>query len=103
MDYHLKHIDVRKLDTEGSELMVLHGAEQVLREGRITFVYVEYLHLLQQPGVTGGGLAPIAEYLKRFGYTYLTSYTDYISEQELLMVANALFARKPVNEGQAAH
>jgi FkbM family methyltransferase len=102
-DYSVEHIDVLKLDTEGSELMALHGAEQMLRAGRIVFVYVEYLSLFQESGVTGGGLAPIAEYLERFGYTYLTSYTDYISEQELLMVANALFARKPVTEVQSEH
>jgi len=87
-------IDVLKIDTEGSELMVLNGAKRMLSEGRIVFVYVEYFDLFQRPGVTGGGLVPIAEYLAPFGYSYVSSYTDYISEKELFMVANALFAKR---------
>ena len=48
---------------------------RILREGRVTFVYLEYLSVVQPRGVTGGGLAPIAEFLDFFGYHYLCSYT----------------------------
>jgi len=50
--------------------------------------------LLPQDGITGGALMPIAEYLAGFGYTYLTSYTDFISDSDLVWVGNALFAKK---------
>jgi FkbM family methyltransferase len=94
-DANVEHIDLLKIDTEGSEMLVLEGAQRMLLEGRIRFVYLEFMHMVQQPGVTGGSLLPIAELLNRCGYVYLASYTDYISHSDLISVHNALFVRSP--------
>jgi FkbM family methyltransferase len=91
----IKRIDVLKIDTEGSELLVLKGAEQMLRAGRVTFILTEYNELLPKSGTTGGSLLPIAEYLSSFGYAYITSYTDRVMEKDMFVSANALFANRP--------
>lgn len=64
-------IDLLKVDTEGSELLVLRGAEKMLSQGRVRFVYIEFSTLLPQIGIAGGALVPIAEYLTQFGFEYL--------------------------------
>jgi FkbM family methyltransferase len=42
-EYNIEQIDVLKIDTEGSELMVLEGAQRMLLEGRIKFIYLEFM------------------------------------------------------------
>jgi FkbM family methyltransferase len=86
-------IDVLKLDTEGSELIVLKGAAGMLGQGKIRFVYTEYNDVLPELGTTGGSLAAIAEELARFGYVLVATYTDRVMEDELFVSSNALFAR----------
>lgn len=39
--HRLDHIDLLKIDTQGSEISVLEGASGMLREGNITFAFVE--------------------------------------------------------------
>lgn len=38
----IDHIDLLKVDTEGSELSVLKGAEQTIREGKISLIQFEF-------------------------------------------------------------
>jgi FkbM family methyltransferase len=95
-DAGIDRIDLLKVDTEGFDLFVLKGAEAMLREGRIRFVYVEFNDLFEIPGATGGALLPMAEYLRGFGYAYLVTYTDFALYQRRVAVnANALFALPP--------
>lgn len=92
----IKRIDLLKIDTEGSELQVLKGAENLLRAGSVRFVFVEFNTFIPKVGNTGGALLPIAEYLRKFGYEYMVTYTDYVQQDRQLWVnANALFARPP--------
>lgn len=37
----IDQIDVLKVDTEGHDLAVLRGAERMLTEGRVRFIYIE--------------------------------------------------------------
>jgi len=99
-DFCLEHgigsIDVLKLDTEGSELSVLKGAERMLASGRSGYVYTEFNDLHPRRGVTGGALIPIADLLARFGFRYVATYTDFVlPDGEMHVCANALFASPP--------
>lgn len=92
----VERIDLLKVDTEGFDLVVLQGAERMLREGKVRFVYVEFNDLFTKDGATGGALVPIAEYLARFGFAYLCTYTDFVLyEGKVSVCANALFAVPP--------
>lgn len=90
----IDRIDLLKIDTEGSELVVLKGAERTLAQGAVQFVYVEFNDLEPAPDTTGGALVPIADFLARFGFRYVATYTDSVLHgDDLFVCANALFAR----------
>lgn len=92
----VRKIDVLKMDVEGGELAVLRGGAEMLRQGRVRFVYLEFNDLYETSDATGGALFPIAEYLAEFGFKYITTYTDFILPADGLFVCNnALFALKP--------
>jgi FkbM family methyltransferase len=92
-EHRIDSIDVLKLDTEGSELAVLKGAERMLASGRCSYVYTEFSELQPQPSVTGGALIPISDLLARFGLRYVATYTDFVLPNDGIHVcANALFA-----------
>lgn len=93
-DNSVQRIDVLKMDTEGSEMLVLEGAREMLETGRVGMVFTEYNDLLPQDGTTGGSLLPIAQFLRSLGYGYLCSYTDRIDEAHMFPSANALFAHR---------
>jgi FkbM family methyltransferase len=94
--HNIARIDILKIDTEGSEMIVLLGAEAMLKSASVRFVYFEFNTLLPETGTTGGALLPIAEFLKGFGYEYLVTYTDYVlKDRQVAVCANALFARPP--------
>ena len=96
LEHGIDNVDVLKLDTEGSELAVLKGAERMLASGRCSYVYTEFNELQPRPGVTGGALIPISDLLARFGLRYVTTYTDFILPNGGMHVcANALFALPP--------
>src|SRR5262249_7971596 len=89
-------IDLLKIDVEGCELQVLNGAEKMLDKGRVAFVYAEFNDLQPKADATGGALLPLAEYLGRFGYRYIATYTDFVAlDAGLFVVANVLFALPP--------
>ena len=101
-EHGVDRIDVLKLDIEGAELSALKGAEKMLRKDRVRFVYFEYTSAAPIEGITGGALTPIAEYLASFGFALIATYTDYVKPEEMYVVANALFARKPASAAPAA-
>jgi FkbM family methyltransferase len=92
----INRIDVLKIDTEGYDLAVLQGAEEMLANGAIRFVYVEFNDLQAKMGTTGGALCPMDEFLRRFGFRFIASYNEhFVAEGEFFAVSNALFAAPP--------
>lgn len=91
----ISRVDLLKVDTEGSELPVLCGAREMLSSGRIRFVYCEFNELLPIPGVEGGALVPLAEFLTPLGFKFLATYCDRIEvEGAHFLVSNALFVKR---------
>ena len=91
-----KRVGFLKIDTEGHDLAVLRGAEEMLAKGAIRFVYVEFNDLQPKTGTTGGALYPMDELLRRFGFQFVASYNDLVvAEGGLFGVSNALFAAPP--------
>lgn len=89
-------IDFLKVDVEGAELAVLKGAADMLSQGRISAVYLEFNDLDPAIGMNGGALMPIARYLGDFGLRYACTYTDSLMHgNELHVAANALFVLPP--------
>jgi FkbM family methyltransferase len=88
----IDHIDVLKVDTEGHDLAVLKGAERMLSQHRIRFVYVEFNTLGPKADTTGGALLPISSILEPLGYRFVASYAEYmITTGEFFVTSNALF------------
>lgn len=89
-------IDVLKVDTEGCDLLVLQGAEQLLSAGSIRFVYVEFNDMSPRGGSTGGALTPISDFLAQFGFRFVATYPDHMElGAEMHVGANALFVHPP--------
>lgn len=88
----IERIGLLKIDTEGFDLEVLHGARALLERKAISFVYVEFNELQPREGVHGGALLPIDSFLRPFGYQFFSSYLDYArTDGGLFTVSNALF------------
>jgi FkbM family methyltransferase len=85
-------IHTLKVDTEGFDLEVLKGAMRMLEMRRIKFVYVEFNDLFEIANATGGSLMAIGEFLKKWGFRFVASYTEYVEPGgELFISCNALF------------
>jgi hypothetical protein len=88
----VQHIDVLKIDTEGCDLLVLQGAEQMLPAGRVRFVYLEFNDMSPRSGSTGGALTPISDLLGQFGFRFIATYPDHMEfGDEMHVGANVLF------------
>jgi FkbM family methyltransferase len=89
-------IDVLKIDTEGCDLLVLQGGEQLLSAGRVRFVYLEFNDMSPRKGSTGGSLTPISDFLGQFGFRFVATYPDYMElGEEMHVGANVLFVLPP--------
>jgi FkbM family methyltransferase len=92
----IHRIDVLKIDTEGCDLPVLQGGEQLLSAGRVRFVYVEFNDMSPRKGSTGGALTPIGDFLGRFGFRFVATYPDHMElGEEMHVGANVLFVLPP--------
>lgn len=60
-----EHIDFLKIDVEGAELMVLKGAEKLLKQKKIKFIQVEHAEHIK---VTGYDFTDIVAYMSGLGY-----------------------------------
>ena len=95
----IEHIDILKIDVEGTELAVIEGATQMLREGRIDFAFVEIGFSARDTGHT---YAPDVMRLlndNRLGLFAIYDYCrlmppNYIQDGRLRVFANALFVRE---------
>jgi FkbM family methyltransferase len=64
-DNKINHINFLKIDTEGSELDVLKGGSELLKDHSIDVIQFEYTCTYPDAGIT---LKQIYEYLTKFGY-----------------------------------
>jgi FkbM family methyltransferase len=89
----ITHVGILKIDTEGFDLEVLRGAEEMLSRKAISFIYVEFLEIGPDRG--GTNLLSIDAFLKPFGYKFFTTYLDNIriEDANVRRLPNALFLK----------
>mgnify|MGYP006182970143 CR=1 FL=1 len=91
----LDFIDVLKIDTEGFEINVLKGAEQMLQSSRISFVYCETG--FQQSNQRNTYFPTLTEYLAQRNYFFFGLYQmDYHDWKRGNGLGNALYIHKTV-------
>jgi FkbM family methyltransferase len=89
----MKHIDILKSDTQGYDLNVLRGASKMLREGRISLVYLELIFSKMYQG--SPRFDEVYAFLADRGMM-LVSFYDMHYQNELLSWTDALFANEQV-------
>ncbi|MEG4231952.1 FkbM family methyltransferase [Microcoleus sp. Pol11C3] len=62
----IKRINFLKIDTEGGELEVIHGASNLLQKGKVDYIQFEYGGTFVDANIT---LKQVFEHLQRFRYT----------------------------------
>lgn len=82
-------ISILKVDTEGNDLAVLRGGEDLLRSGSIEAVHVEVMFIEHFKGAAG--FVDICQYLQQFGYRLFSLYDLKRNAQGQLRYGNALF------------
>ena len=93
-DKNVRHISVLKIDTEGNDFNVLKGAKSLLEEGGIDFILFEFNDFGTRKGAIGGSLNEIGNFLSKYNFHFIATYTDYIvTKGDLFVVANALVVR----------
>jgi FkbM family methyltransferase len=70
----IKKISLLKVDTEGYEMKVLRGAEQLLSSDCIDYILIE-CEFLKRPGEPHGDFAEILNHLQSFQYNVVSFYT----------------------------
>lgn len=95
-DHAVDRISVLKIDAEGADFSVLQGAERMLRNAAVDFVYFEFNDYVTPPDVDGGGLREVCDWLHSFGFVFIATYTDRIEvlNGDVFVVSNALMMRK---------
>ena len=86
----INKIDVLKIDTEGADLRTLQGATGMLSEKRIGFVVFEF-YTPESDKSDNGTLFPVNALLQKHGYRLVTFYTDYVQDNGIVGVYNALY------------
>ncbi len=90
MERGIQRIDILKVDTEGADLMVLQGADSMLRDQAIDLVYVE---ILMKPLFDGqGSLRQFLEVMEGHGYVFINIFETRTNHVGQLTLANAMFA-----------
>ena len=94
LDNDIARIDLLKVDTEGFDYNVIQGAEALLRERAIDFIYFEFFYVGDDSDRNSGGrLSEIHEYLVPFGYRPVAFYTDFVHWESTAGCYNALYMR----------
>jgi FkbM family methyltransferase len=92
-DHSIDHVDVLKLDIQGSELMALKGAERLLVE-QGPLVYTETMFVPHYEGQPL--LHELWSYLAEFGYTLFQLYNLRTADNGQLRYGDALFVTQDV-------
>ena len=89
----ITRVGLLKIDTEGFDLEVLRGGENLLARRAVGFVYAEFADLQGEDGAT---LLPIDNFLRPLGYRFVTTYIEWLNvDAKLSTTANALFMLMP--------
>lgn len=89
-ELNIAHIDILKMDVQGSELAILKGAKNTLGHGKISIIYSEVYF---KPQYVGQPLFyDIATFLKSYGYELQDLYDPYYNASQILW-ADALFVK----------
>jgi FkbM family methyltransferase len=88
----IEHVDVLKIDTQGTELEVLKGATGMLSKGRIRAVYAE---MIVVPSYKGQGKPhELIGFLDGLGYDLLGLYNLWSRNDGRLLQMDAIFVRR---------
>ena len=93
----IKHIDILKLDVQGSELDVLMGSKTILGKGNISLVYVEWqvVPLYENHHK----YYKIAEFLAGFEYEIFNLYNINEARSGQIRWGDAIYTSKKIREG----
>lgn len=89
-------IDILKVDTEGFDLEVLKGAEEMLQNKQIRFICFEFFNISSAGKYSAGiDLALIDNYLRAHNFRPVSFYTDFVNPTRPITHFNALMMRWP--------
>lgn len=91
----IESIDLLKIDTEGADLRVLHGARGLLADQKVQFIVFEFYKQSSKEN-ENGLFFPIDSFLSDLGYRFLSCYTDFVNPSQPTGIYNALYCRWPV-------
>lgn len=92
-EHKIEHIDLLKIDTEGYELEVLKGGENILSQGSVSAIIGEVALSVKNNRNTQ--LHALISYLDKFDYYFVGLYdTDIRTYRQGIAFSNALFMKK---------
>ena len=96
----IKHIDILKLDVQGSELDVLLGSKTILEKGNISLVYVEWqvVPLYENHHK----YYKIAEFLAGFEYEFFNLYNINEARSGQIRWGDAIYTSKKLRKGMVS-
>ncbi|WP_261251289.1 FkbM family methyltransferase [Laspinema olomoucense] len=90
----ISSIDILKVDTEGFDFEVIQGAQKLLENKAINFIYFEFFYVgNDHSSKLGGRLIDVHNFLVPFGYRPVSFYTDFIHNKHIAGCYNALYMR----------
>ena len=92
----IKHIDILKLDVQGSELDVLKGSRIILEKGNISLVYIEWQIVPLYENHSK--YYEIAEFLAEYEYEVFNLYNINESRSGQIRWADAIYTSKGIRE-----
>jgi len=92
----IKHIDILKLDVQGSELDVLMGSKRILEKGNISLVYVEWQVVPLYDN--HHKYYKIAEFFADYEYEFFNLYNINESRSGQIRWADAIYTSKRIRD-----
>jgi FkbM family methyltransferase len=87
----IRMIDLLKIDVEGYELHVLKGGEQLLREGRVRYVFAECVFATDADS-PHTSFFDLHAFLESRGFCFVSYYPESFALRRGVALGNALFA-----------